>query len=134
MNSHNREAFEILIQEREDKNMQKRNTAEKKIKGFMKKGLILGMVAMMAVSATACGGNDSKKSSNKSITSTSSNTDSDKGAKSSSNKSSEKNSKGSSSKTSKSSSSKTSKGSSKKNSKSSTNKNSAGKNSGSSSN
>ena len=98
--------------------MQKRNTAEKKIKGFMKKGLILGMVAMMAVSATACGGNDSKKSSNKSITSTSSNTDSDKGAKSSSNKSSEKNSKSSS----------------KKNSKSSTNKNSAGKNSGSSSN
>ena len=38
--------------------MQKRNTAEKKIKGFMKKGLVLGMVAMMAVSATACGGND----------------------------------------------------------------------------
>ena len=52
--------------------MQKRNTAEKKIKGFMKKGLVLGMVAMMAVSATACGGNDSKKSDSKSSTSTSS--------------------------------------------------------------
>ena len=52
--------------------MQKRNTTEKKIKGFMKKGLILGMVAMMAVSATACGGNDNKKTSNKSTTSTSS--------------------------------------------------------------